>query len=65
MENKTSYSDAINEIEAILARFEREEFDVDTLAANVKRAAELIDLCRKKLRKAENDVAKALKDARE
>ncbi|MCL2562205.1 MAG: exodeoxyribonuclease VII small subunit [Rikenellaceae bacterium] len=65
MENKTSYSDAINEIEAILARFEREEFDVDTLAANVRRATELIDLCRKKLRKAEDDVAKALKDTRE
>lgn len=60
--NKASYSDAISEIEAILERFNREEFDVDTLAAQVKRATELIALCREKLRKAEDDVAKVLKE---
>jgi exodeoxyribonuclease VII small subunit len=59
--NKISYSEAIAEIEAILERFNREEFDVDTLAMHIKRATELIDLCRVKLRKAEDDVAKILK----
>lgn len=60
--NKISYSEAISEIETILERFDREEFDVDTLAAHVKRATELITICREKLRKAEDDVAKALKE---
>ncbi len=60
--NKISYSEAIAEIESILDRFDREEFDVDTLAAHVKRTTELIALCRTKLRKAEDDVAKALKE---
>ncbi len=60
--NKVSYSEAIAEIEAILDRFNREEFDVDTLAAHVKRATELIAICRTKLRKAEDDVAKVLKE---
>jgi len=57
-----SYSEAVAEIESILARFDNEEFDVDTLAAQVKRATELIRLCREKLKKAENDVAAALRE---
>lgn len=61
-ETKLSYSEAIREIEAILDRFNREEFDVDALAAQVKRATELIQLCKKKLKKAEDDVAKVLKE---
>ena len=56
------YAEAIAEVEAILDCFNREEFDVDTLAAQVKRATELIGLCREKLRKAEEDVAKILKE---
>lgn len=56
------YAEAIGEIEAILERFNSEQFDVDTLAAQVKRATELIAMCRKRLRKAEDDVAKVLKE---
>lgn len=59
--NKVSYSEAISEIEAILERFNSEEFDVDALAAQVRHATELIAICREKLRKAEDDVAQALK----
>lgn len=60
--NKTGYAEAIAEIETILERFNNEQFDVDALAAQVKRATELIALCRAKLRKAEDDVAKVLKE---
>ena len=56
------YAEAIGEVEAILERFNSEAFDVDTLAAQVKRATELIAMCRKRLRKAEDDVAKVLKE---
>ncbi len=55
-----SYSEAIAEVEAILARFTGGELDVDTLAAQVKRATELIAWCRQRLAKAEKDVARAL-----
>lgn len=61
-DNKVSYSEAIAEIEKILASFNEDEFDVDTLAAKVKRATELIAVCREKLRKAENEVSEILKD---
>ena len=55
-----SYGEAIAEVEAILARFSGSELDVDTLAAQVKRATELIAWCRRRLEKAEKDVTKAL-----
>lgn len=59
--NKPTYSEAISEIESILDKLNNEDFDVDTLAAEVKRATELIALCKERLRKAEDDVAKVLK----
>jgi exodeoxyribonuclease VII small subunit len=58
-----NYSEAIAEVEAILARFASGELDVDTLAAQVKRSTELIGWCREKLARAEKDVAQALSEA--
>lgn len=55
-----SYSEAIAEVEAILARFGDGTLDVDTLSAEVKRATELITMCRERLAKAEKDVAAVL-----
>ena len=51
------FTEAIRELEAILARVEGEEVDVDRLAAELACAAELLDLCRGKIRKAELEVA--------
>lgn len=48
------------EIEKILARLRSEEMDVDGLAAEVKRATELIASCKARLRKAEEKVNKVL-----
>ena len=60
-DKKITYTEAITEIEDILARFDNEQFDVDSLAAQVKRATELIRMCKERLRKAEDDVEKVLK----
>lgn len=64
MENKqpASYSEAIAEVENILARFSSGELDVDTLAAQVKRATELIRYCKERLAKAEKEVGEVLGD---
>ncbi len=51
-----NYSEAIAEVEAILARFGDGSLDVDTLAAEVKRATELIKYCKERLAKAEKEV---------
>ena len=61
MSNETiTYEAAIAEVEAIVARLESAETGVDGLAAQVKRASELIGLCRSRLRLAEEDVQAAL-----
>ena len=57
-----SYAEAIAEVEKILEGFDNEEYDVDLLLEKVKRATELIRLCRQKLRKAEEEVAEVLKE---
>ena len=46
------------EIESILKQLQSADCDVESLATKVKRASELIELCRKKLYKAEADVEK-------
>ncbi len=50
------FGEALEELEAILRRVEEEEIDIDSLAAELKRAAELLEVCRGKIRKAEVEV---------
>ncbi len=51
-----SYEEMIAAIEQIMTKFKRGEMSVDELAAEVKRATELIAQCKEKLRKAEEDL---------
>lgn len=55
-ETPISYGDAIAEIERILAGIESSEIDIDQLGTQVARAAELIELCRERIQKAEAEV---------
>lgn len=59
-EKEITYNEAMAEIEAILAKMNDENNDIDSLAGQVKRAGELIKLCRERLRKAEEDVREVL-----
>lgn len=56
MAEKFSYEKAKAELEQILDELERGNTGVDTLAKHVKRAGELIRLCREKLRSTEKEV---------
>lgn len=55
-----SYAEAMAEVEQILARFNDRQMDVDTLAAEVKRATELIAQCKERLVRAEREVNEVL-----
>lgn len=55
---KPTYTEAVAEIEQILSRLRGEQIDVDTLAAEVKRATELIARCKAQL----TDVEQAVKE---
>jgi exodeoxyribonuclease VII small subunit len=59
-EKKISYNQAFSELEQILVKLENNELDVDKLAAEVKRASELISLCKNKLHTTEEEIEKIM-----
>jgi exodeoxyribonuclease VII small subunit len=62
-----SYADALAEVESILESIEASEVDIDELGSHVARAAELIALCRARIKAAELEVERivtAMEDAR-
>jgi exodeoxyribonuclease VII small subunit len=61
MENNT-YTAAFEELQQIVRDMEDGEITVDELAIKVKRAAELIKFCKKKLVSTEEDVNTILKE---
>jgi len=57
-----NYSEAFQELQNIVAEIEKGETSVDVLSQKVKRAAELIQLCKKTLRETESDVNAILQE---
>jgi len=51
-----SYKNAVSEIEEIMNKLENNEFDLDDLSKNVKKASELIEKCKDKLHKTEDEI---------
>jgi len=63
MKNKElTYKEAISEIEAILARIENDELDVDELSEKVQRVSYLLKLCKSKLYKTQEEVEGVLRE---
>lgn len=59
------YADALAELEAILAELEADTVDVDRLASQVRRASELIRVCRGRLRDARVQVEQIVSELEE
>ncbi len=57
-----TYTEAQTELQAIVTTMEQGNISVDELAEKVKRAAILIDICRKKLMNTEEEVSKILEE---
>ncbi len=55
--DELSFSAAMEELERILRGIEDEQIDIDVLGRELKRAAELLELCRAKIRRAETEVS--------
>ncbi len=62
MSKNQTYQQAIDELEAIVNEIENEEISVDELSEKVKRASQLIVLCKTKLTKTEEEVSKVLEE---
>jgi exodeoxyribonuclease VII small subunit len=59
------YTEAIEELEAIVLEIETAEISVDDLSHKVKRASELIRFCRKTLNSTEAEIDTILKDLKD
>lgn len=57
-----TYAAAVDELEGILAELEDDRLDVDQLAERVARAAELIRLCRDRIRATRLEVEQIVAD---
>jgi exodeoxyribonuclease VII small subunit len=62
MNDTSNYAEAYEELQRIVSEIENGEISVDELSEKVKRATELIRICKLKLSTTEEDVNKILKD---
>lgn len=60
MNNELKYEEAVREIEQIVSKMESNTTDVDAMAEQLKRAQELIKLCKDKLTKTDEEIKKVL-----
>ena len=56
------YAEALDELEKILKELESDKVNVDRLAEQVKRASELIGVCREKINTAKLEVEKVVSE---
>ncbi|WP_077197163.1 exodeoxyribonuclease VII small subunit [Prevotella ihumii] len=54
------YEEAIAQLEHIVRNMENGEMDVDSMAKELKKAQELIKLCKEKLKKTDEEIGKLL-----
>jgi exodeoxyribonuclease VII small subunit len=59
---KTSYREAVAEMEEILEKIESGELDVDELAAKVKRVSQLLKYCKEKLGTTEKEIQEIISE---
>lgn len=53
-EKTLSYQEALSQLEEIVASLEGEQPDIDSLSEKVKKAMELLEMCKAKLRNTED-----------
>jgi exodeoxyribonuclease VII small subunit len=54
------YEEALNQLETIVRKMEQGEYDIDELTEQLKKAQQLIKLCRDKLTKTDEEIKKIL-----
>lgn len=54
------YEEAVHKLESIVDKMERGELDIDSMAAQLKEAQELVKLCKQKLKRTDEEIQKLL-----
>ncbi|MBP5386530.1 MAG: exodeoxyribonuclease VII small subunit [Prevotella sp.] len=60
MPDKINYEAAVAELESIVRKMENDQLDIDSLTEQLKRAQELIKLCKDKLSKTDEEIKQIL-----
>ena len=60
--NLSSYEKAMEELQQIVDQLQEEAIGIDDLSTKIKRAAELIQFCKEKLRTTDSDLKNIFKD---
>ena len=62
MDKDLKYEDAIRELQSLTSRLEQGDMDVDSLGKQLKRAKFLIQYCKDKLTKTDEEIKKILEE---
>jgi len=62
MEKKISYEDAMKRLEELVEQMESGKTGIDSLVAQLKEARKLIQMCKDKLTKTEEEISKLTSD---
>ena len=62
MENEIKYTEAFEELQKIVSDMEESKISIDELDIKIKRASELLKICKDKLFKTETNVQKILNE---
>ena len=63
MEKELKYEAAMAELQTIVHKMENDELDIDQMSEQLKRAQELIKLCKDKLTKTDEEIKKILAES--
>ena len=62
MEKAMKYEEAMKQLEQIVSKMENDELDIDQMSEQLKKAQQLIKLCKDKLMKTDKDIQKILSE---
>ena len=60
MSKEINYEAAVKELEEIVSKMENDELDIDQMSVQLKRAQELMKLCKDKITKTDEEIQKIL-----
>jgi exodeoxyribonuclease VII small subunit len=60
MEKEIKYEAAVRQLEDIVSKLENNELDIDELSTELKKAQQLVKLCKDKLTKTDEEIKKIL-----
>ena len=62
MEKAMKYEEAMKQLEQIVSKMENDELDIDQMSEQLKKAQQLIKLCKDKLVKTDKEIQKILSE---